>query len=736
MLSYLFVSHVLTIIVYVITYPESDVSPGSIWLQPLKSICRLLPPVSNNLSESEISWYHCAVPHVAGRICKIHLRPGDRFDVDKGPVSYTVKLRPQNRVEVTSSIPDNHTENGMLQERRQEIHQSPYMENKIVVEEEIPGNSFDVPQSFITSGHPQSPTIPSHNTLASVEETPHIATRFHQDILATPDSGPNFSPSHAFHGSIASPTNRQGASLDDANSDIPKPSEDAIFHKGSGDPNTTADFSTNPLQDHGDANDDETASEDEVPSTKRQEPLGKDSVGTAIGINEENWRTPSGKQNSQPRAPADGTQRGKNESGRVPEGDGLSDSKDLPKPESFTTAQTPSHDMDQPRKRKFASAVKSPSVPSAKRVKPDQDESQDTDSSVIDFRSTPDLASQRSNSRNPPNESNDGGSKSTQVSAVGDIEFRKSKFVSGASSRRRKTYSKRSKRTIQDQSHLEAPSSTSTARSIIVKGESPRGRRRQDESRQPLSMDSTPVSTSHSNDSNSSAGPSPYGSTSPKVVFSSNSKFAENSKFKHFLRKQGSSIGQHVTDKSDVLCIGHGEIRKSVSLLLAVAYGKHIVTDMWASTSLKAGHLLDLAAFLPTDAFREKEWNFKISDISGRPRDDLFTDKTVYFTPTLKKEYGSSGFKDIEEIIRVCGARNVISRAAKDLPEDSALIILVSTSKDADATLLQREGRQCFNKDILSMSILRGSLDLGSEEFRVGPGRRDQGRPRKKKSVE
>jgi hypothetical protein len=167
-------------------------------------------------------------------------------------------------------------------------------------------------------------------------------------------------------------------------------------------------------------------------------------------------------------------------------------------------------------------------------------------------------------------------------------------------------------------------------------------------------------------------------------------------------------------------------LRKSNSLLKAIALGKHIVTDEWAEESLAADHLLDPSIFVPSDPIHEEQWGFKMSNAVCRPRIELLKGKTIYLSPALKKEYGGEGFKAIEDIIKKCGATRVISGAAKDLPTCENTIFLVSSLQDSDASLLRKKGRRCYSKELISISVLRGMIDLDSHEFRLEGDRTKQ----------
>ncbi|KAI9663643.1 MAG: hypothetical protein M1821_007133 [Bathelium mastoideum] len=671
------------------------------------------------LSDLEKEWYSCAAPQTLKNPCKIYLRPGDRFVVG-GTDTYTLELRAQDRIEVTSSLPENPSPIKMQQEHNREARLDTEILGDNAEEKEMLGDSVDISQSFVTSGQPRSPTAPPRNTLGSVEETPHVVSRFYAKDAGIPDHERGISPSKtAVDSEAPEPVERYNetednagkatsVSYDAADENTTEPSNQRTLEQSDKetaqgrqplsqrDSNILAELHNNFATTRADLSGDRAAPDNRILAEKSLASWNKDEYATAATRNDEIEYVHDALPQHQSHEIAGGKSEEETESEHETENMAPPQDEEMFGDTNLETTPTPGPSLERPQKRKLGPRNKTTYGRSAKRSKVVHSGDQDSDTSTIEVRPRPNLTE-------PPS----GPKMSLADSNV-------------------------SRKSVEVQVNVDH-SPCSPSKSIEDESMSPRIGKSQDDLRQTLSLNATPKSSSRSNKSDEPAVVSPYKGKSLKVVFSSNSKFVEHSGFKHFLRKQGGSTGQHVTDKSDILCIGHGEIRKSVSLLLAVAYGKQIVTDSWASKSLRAGHLLNPVAFLPSDTAREKEWNFRVSEISGQPRSDLFADKTIYFTPTLKREYGSSGFREIEEILRACGATSIISRAARDVPENSAFITMVSTSKDADASFLQKNGEPCFHKDLLSMSVLRGSLELESDEFRISPDSGENRSTRKRK---
>ncbi|KAF2835435.1 hypothetical protein M501DRAFT_988958 [Patellaria atrata CBS 101060] len=213
-----------------------------------------------------------------------------------------------------------------------------------------------------------------------------------------------------------------------------------------------------------------------------------------------------------------------------------------------------------------------------------------------------------------------------------------------------------------------------------------------------------------------------YTGDPPKVLFS-NSTVSDKPQLLKFLRNQGGSVTDKVKP-CNILCIAKTELKKTAKLLLAVTLGKPIVTDDWILKSAKAGYLLAV------DDFPHPDINNLASD-----RTSLFSGMTVWFTPVLKGEYGS-GWKDMKEIVESTGAK-VLSNPARDFDSRNKgldTIVLAAENGDLELHVLQEKGLTCYHKDLVSSSIIRGTLDLESEEFVLAPASSEpkkKGRPRK-----
>ena len=158
-----------------------------------------------------------------------------------------------------------------------------------------------------------------------------------------------------------------------------------------------------------------------------------------------------------------------------------------------------------------------------------------------------------------------------------------------------------------------------------------------------------------------------------------------------------------------------GDLQKTTKVLYAIACGIPIVTDQWLYESASAKRLLAVSAFKPSTPKQEEEWKLKLDDVLGKPQAP-FMEYSIHFTRSLKAKYAS--FSEIEVVGKAAGAKNVIIGAAK-VKRTGSSIVLADDRDDAEAHKLMKDGVTCYTKDFFTFSILRGVLDLESDEFRI-----------------
>lgn len=206
-----------------------------------------------------------------------------------------------------------------------------------------------------------------------------------------------------------------------------------------------------------------------------------------------------------------------------------------------------------------------------------------------------------------------------------------------------------------------------------------------------------------------------------RVFFSSSISIDRTSKRLTFLERNGVTKVNSV-EECDILCVGKGELKKTGSLVLAVISGKEVITDDWISTSISNGELLDHRSFLARDPTKEAEWKIDLSEAIERGRKGIkpFLNLSFYFTSAAKKDLGK-GFTDLKVIAMHAGAKSVqasIPRKPSQLGDKSKTII-IAAQDDGELSALGEAGWSSFNKDIITLSVLRGTVDVESNEFLI-----------------
>lgn len=203
----------------------------------------------------------------------------------------------------------------------------------------------------------------------------------------------------------------------------------------------------------------------------------------------------------------------------------------------------------------------------------------------------------------------------------------------------------------------------------------------------------------------------PMTGKAPSKVLLSKSKFAEDSKAKHWLKKHGAPVDESIPSKrSNFVCVvGTGELATTAKMVLSLALGKRVVTDQWLKDSMQQDQLLELDDYVHDD----------LADTMHINRSKLLSGKALFVTPALAKAYGS-GFAHIKELAAAVGAHRVESGPAHKatLLSHSATIFLGLDGDDPDAQRLKEEdGRTVYQKDLLTQSIIRGELLTDGDEF-------------------
>ena len=205
-----------------------------------------------------------------------------------------------------------------------------------------------------------------------------------------------------------------------------------------------------------------------------------------------------------------------------------------------------------------------------------------------------------------------------------------------------------------------------------------------------------------------------------KVMFASSTSSDKSPQFMRFLSKQGVKTVKSVA-ACTILCVGKSaELKKTSNLILAVASGKGIVTDEWISRSATKGELLETDDFLAKDPKREAEWGTTLSDAIERGKQGIkpLFGYTIHITPSAKKELGK-GFSDIKEIAVFAGAECIKATLPRKGPEESPMTVVIAAKNDDELPNLEERSWRAYSKEIITLSVLRGSLNLDSDEFLV-----------------
>ena len=215
-----------------------------------------------------------------------------------------------------------------------------------------------------------------------------------------------------------------------------------------------------------------------------------------------------------------------------------------------------------------------------------------------------------------------------------------------------------------------------------------------------------------------------------RVLFSSSTAVGDSRAFMKYLSQQGIEKVQSVSECT-FLCVGKGELKKTSKLIMAIMLGKEVVTDDWVTESARCNKLQSVEKYLAQDPQREDEWGFNIREAVERGRQGLkiLQDWTVIFTASAKKAVGKSGFSDLKEIATYAGAKSVLATLPKKAPAELPFTLIIGTVEDVNSPALEKW--RCYTKDIISLSVLRGRLEIDSGEFLIQ--KPEQERPSKKR---
>jgi hypothetical protein len=203
-----------------------------------------------------------------------------------------------------------------------------------------------------------------------------------------------------------------------------------------------------------------------------------------------------------------------------------------------------------------------------------------------------------------------------------------------------------------------------------------------------------------------------------RILLSSATTVGDSRIYRKFLTQQGVKIVQDIKDAT-CFCVGKEELKRTTKLILAVLKGIHIIRDTWVTDSARLKKIQDIELYAARDPQREHEWGTKLDEAIERGRQGvrIFQGWTIMFTPSAKKDLGKTNFSDLKEIAIYAGAKSVTTTTPKKSPGPLPSTLFIGTLEDF--TLSTSQSRRYHTKDIISLSILRGTLEEESDEFLV-----------------
>lgn len=204
-----------------------------------------------------------------------------------------------------------------------------------------------------------------------------------------------------------------------------------------------------------------------------------------------------------------------------------------------------------------------------------------------------------------------------------------------------------------------------------------------------------------------------------KMVLASSVSFKDSDPILKFLTGQGVKIINDIAD-ADMLCVGKdAELKRTSNLVSAVACGKDIISDAWIYDSVREDKLLNPNDYKAKDPHREKEWGTTLNDAVDRGKRGVkaLSDWSICFTPKVKSQLGK-GFLELKQICLQAGAKSVRASTPKKNPQEPGTLVIASED-DKDLDLLRSNGLQPYTKELITFSILRGSLDMENDEFLI-----------------
>jgi hypothetical protein len=78
--------------------------------------------------------------------------------------------------------------------------------------------------------------------------------------------------------------------------------------------------------------------------------------------------------------------------------------------------------------------------------------------------------------------------------------------------------------------------------------------------------------------------------------------------------------------------------------------------------------------------------------------------------------------ESLMEMLKASGAGNIVKKAPRSKMKDGEKVLVLGSEKvDGEISVLEKAGWKVFSTGIVALSVLRGRLDIESDEFRIKP---------------
>ena len=181
----------------------------------------------------------------------------------------------------------------------------------------------------------------------------------------------------------------------------------------------------------------------------------------------------------------------------------------------------------------------------------------------------------------------------------------------------------------------------------------------------------------------------------------------------------------------DVLCVGKGaQLRRTANLLTAALRGKPIVTDDWLLSSIWVEKLHNPLGYQAKESMEERHYAFRWADVTARSGkgQQTWKDYDILVTSSLKRELADK-FLDFKTVATLAGASRVRVLGKHSEPNGDGKSLTLGTENDEKIEDLTRKGHQCYAKDMMMLSALRGEVNWDETELMLGRVRRATSQP-------